>query len=414
MSANHVEIAIIGGNFAGLTTATNLSSKYQVSVIDPSPHFEWIPNIHELVSGTKNPQGLRLSRPEILENAGHAFIQDRVIHIDTAQSQLVLQKQPALHYEVCVVAMGGVSHHYGVAGVEAHASPFRSVEDCHAIELKLEDLLKTQEELSIVIVGAGISGIEALGEILRKHRQHLHLQIHVVEAASQILPGLPISLDQDIRQTCDPYPVFFHMGTGVDAISAGSVVLTSGATLTSHLTIWTAGVVPPQLLQESGLIRPPEKWAGVRQTLRSKYVHNIFVVGDAAELPAPISKQAYYAIEMGECAAENAKRKLQGRSLKRFHPSRKPLLIALGDLDTYMVAGDTVVASKLFAGAKEGIYQLYMARIAASEGLKSIKGIVERFGSGIKELVLPEFMSLQMFKEKRDCRILQLGSSKLT
>ena len=41
-------IAIIGGNFAGLTAAVRLSSRHAVTVIDPSAHFEWMPNIHEL------------------------------------------------------------------------------------------------------------------------------------------------------------------------------------------------------------------------------------------------------------------------------------------------------------------------------------------------------------------------------
>lgn len=33
-------IAIVGGNFAGITAAQNLGARYDVTVFDPSPSFE--------------------------------------------------------------------------------------------------------------------------------------------------------------------------------------------------------------------------------------------------------------------------------------------------------------------------------------------------------------------------------------
>jgi len=59
-------IAIVGGNFAGLTAAQGLGREYDVTVIDRSPHFEWLPNIHELLSGEKRTADLRLSRARVV------------------------------------------------------------------------------------------------------------------------------------------------------------------------------------------------------------------------------------------------------------------------------------------------------------------------------------------------------------
>jgi NADH dehydrogenase len=69
MSAKRKRIAIVGGNFAGLTAAVNLSRRHAVTVIDPSKHFEWLPNIHEILSSVKTPQGLRLERTAIVKQA---------------------------------------------------------------------------------------------------------------------------------------------------------------------------------------------------------------------------------------------------------------------------------------------------------------------------------------------------------
>ena len=48
-------VVIIGGGFAGLTTALNLDRSFDVTLLDPKPWFEFLPNIHELVSGHKRP-----------------------------------------------------------------------------------------------------------------------------------------------------------------------------------------------------------------------------------------------------------------------------------------------------------------------------------------------------------------------
>ena len=68
-----MRIVIIGANFAGLTTAINLPQNYKVSVIDCRPQFEFLPNIHELLSGIKNPDSLRMDRKRLIEGAGHRF-----------------------------------------------------------------------------------------------------------------------------------------------------------------------------------------------------------------------------------------------------------------------------------------------------------------------------------------------------
>ena len=74
---------------------------------------------------------------------------------------------------------------------------------------------------------------------------------------------------------------------------------------------------------------------------------------------------------MGALAAANVTRLLAGRALKPFKPAPKPVLIALGDLQIYLVAGRTVVASKVLAGAKEGVYQVFMAQTAPGKVMQT-------------------------------------------
>jgi Pyridine nucleotide-disulphide oxidoreductase len=230
--------------------------------------------------------------------------------------------------------------------------PFRSVADAQAIEHRLLALVRQGKPLRIVIAGAGISGVEALGEMLRRHRDDASLSVDVVEAGERLLTGLPPALDMDIRRLCEPYAVKFHTASVIAGVTAKGVRLAVGTRLRSELTLWTAGLAPPTLLRESGLSQRDQVWADVHATFQSRYADNTFVIGDAAQLPHPVGKQAFRAIDMGALAAANVQRFLAGRALTPFKPAPKPMLIAFGDLQTYMVAGRKVIASNLIACAK--------------------------------------------------------------
>lgn len=408
MTERRKRIVIVGGNFAGLTAAIKLSRQHVVTVIDPSRHFEWLPNIHEILSSVKTPQRLRLDRAAIVAQAGHRFLRDRVTALHPAQGRLATASGRELQFDACIVAVGALWNTHHIPGVARHALPFRSVADGVAIERRLHQLVQAGMPLRIVIAGGGISGIEALGEILRRHRDDASLSVDVVEASDRLLPGLPPALDADIRRLCAPHAVRFHTGAMIASVSAKGVRLADGQRLRSELTLWTAGLAPPALLRESGLAQPPGLWADVHQTLQSRHADNTFIVGDAAQLPHPVGKQAYNAIDMGALAAANLARFLAGRALKPFKPTSKSQLIAFGDLQTYLVSGRIVVASQALAGAKEGVYQLFMAQMSPGSVLTALPAATGRLWQSWRQLALPQLLSWADFRSQPDRRAVRL------
>jgi NADH dehydrogenase len=259
----------------------------------------------------------------------------------------------------------------------------------------------------VLIVGGGITGIEALGEILRRHRGHAGLRIDLVEAAPRLLPELPPVLDTDLRRLCAAHAVRLHTGTALAKVTPQGVLLADGRRLRADLMLWTAGLAPPPLLAASGLAQPPLPWAAVAHTLQSLHGQALFVAGDAAAPPWPLARQAFHAIDMGALAAANAERLLAGRRLKPFEPSAKPLLIAFGDLQTYLVAGDNVLAGKGLAAAKEGVYQLYMAQMMPGHLLQRLPAATGRLWRGWRELALPELGSLSGIVASSGLRLLR-------
>lgn len=390
MSKQRKRIVIVGANFAGLAAASKLSTDYAVTVVDPTRHFEWIPNIHELVSGVKTGKDLRLDRAHIVSRAGHRFVQGRVLNVDTERHVVVTDTGRELGFDVCIVAIGANASTFCIRGADDNTYPLHGVTDGEAVACALHTLQRDKQPMRLVIVGAGISGIETLGEVLRRYGDNPSLSVDMVEAGARLLPGLPAKLDADIRKLCQPLPVEFHTGTRIARVAPKSVLLDNGRRIPSALTLWTAGLAPPALLRASGLARGGDVWAPVSRTLQSAYSEQVFLVGDAAALPKPLAKQVFHALDMGHCGAVNAQRFLEGRALQAFKSANKPLVITFGELQTYLVAGRTVVANRSLAAAKEGLYQVYMAQMAPRGVLQTLPGVADRLLRSWDTLLKPQ------------------------
>jgi NADH dehydrogenase len=201
------------------------------------------------------------------------------------------------------------------------------------------------------------------------------------------MSGVSTKIDAAVRKLIRPYDVRIHTGLPVAAITPTGVRLQGGKRLHSDLTIWTGGGVAPPLLHVAKLAPKPRQWAPVDATLRSRRHHNVFVIGDAAALSEPIPKQAFHALEMGECAAANVRRAAARRALRPYRPSRTPLLVAFGDLDTFLVAGRSVAANAALAAGKEAVYQVTMAQIDPPSSVHALGGLVSRVIGVTRRLV---------------------------
>ncbi len=407
MSSSRARIVIIGGNFAGLVAASRLSCDHQVTVIDSRADFEWTPNIHEILSGVKNRDGVVLSRASCVSRYGHSFVHDLVTRIDRDSNTVSTEGGLELSYDACLIAAGSQRTMFGIEGAEEHAAGFRLVDDATHIRSRLDQLAARRRRASVVIVGGGVSGIEVLGEILRRRGQGDEFNTHVVELESRILAEQPEGLADDAVQRFAPFPVTLHTDAAVSKVGARSVTLDSGEKLAADLCIWSAGMTLPDFLRDAGLNADDDEWLPVDDTLRSLYADNIFVAGDCAALPEPVRKQAYYAMDMGEVAGDNIARLLGERRLRRFRPAPMPMLVSFGDITTWLVAGESVVASPILAAAKEGVYQATMARLESPlEPLRYSADVVSRAVTATRRLLLPQLTPSKLFLGLTGSRII--------
>jgi NADH dehydrogenase len=346
----------------------------------------------------KRAADLRLPRARLVKRAGHRFVTAEVVRIDARRGRALLAGGTSIEFDACIVAVGGVHDTFGVRGAKRHALAFKGVDDCAAIGREIARLRRRGDRAhraQVVIVGGGLEGIEGLGEILRGEQRRRSLDVTVVEAGPRLLSDMPAALDARVRAHCAAFGVRLLTDTRVTAVTPRRVRLDSGELLRSDLTIWTGGSAPSPLLRASGLAARAGQWAEVTAALQSRRHANVFVIGDAAALPRPLSKQAYHALDMGKCAGDNVSRWLNGRSLRAFRPAPKPTLVAFGDLDTFLVAGRRVLASPALAAAKESIYQLTMAQLDPPLAPATLWAAANRLRRGARRFALPAAGILQ-------------------
>lgn len=431
------KVIIIGANFAGLSAAGQFSTaareagaEVDVTIIDRSFDFEWTPNIHEIISGVKSRQQLHLSRTDIIGRLGHQFLMDQVIALDPENQQLTLKHRGDLSFDVCLIACGHTSRYLGIAGANQHALPFRSSEHVCRISDAIHSAFALNQPLAVAIVGGGFTGIEALGELLRQYANH-HVSISVIEPTQRLLNGLPEVVADDVMSLATAQQVTFHLGKGISGVDSHGVELEDGSLVNADLVIWTAGTELPEFVRNTSLFRQRESGFGcdnssdtqasgipVNMHLQSPHCPSIFVAGDAAQ-PSPgnvksltsLKKQAHHALDMGTIAGKNMLRWLIGEPMQTYVPFEKPIVLAFGDLNTYLVLEKTVIASPLLATTKEMVYQLYMAQLSANLPLTEISlGVASRFMGSVQNMLLPSLSTLKLVALLKHSRLLQRGN----
>jgi NADH:ubiquinone reductase (non-electrogenic) len=389
-------IIIIGANFAGLTAASKLSKSLDVTVIDTKQHFQWTPNIHEILSNVKKETSLSLNLESIITRLGHRFINQTVSSLDGDLQTVTLDDKQTLIYDVLLIASGHTRSNYDIKGASKYAYGFRTADDVIQIHNDIEALLNTSKRsIHINIIGGGFTGIEVLGELLRKHAKDKKLHFNVIDSASRLVKALPEKLSDDILGQCKNYQISFYFNKKITEVKRSSIHFNDKGSIKSDLTIWSAGTQLPDYLDSINTENSSSGLA-VNAYLQTKEFGNIFVAGDSASLPKLLPKQASIALDMGPHAAINISRFCAKKSLKRFKFKNKPVLLSLGDINTYFIQGSLVLASPVLAAAKEAVYQFYMARLSTLLPIEqSALGIASRVTLSTEKLLVTEILKLR-------------------
>lgn len=316
MADNIHKILIIGGGAAGLELATRLGQQLgkqghaEITLLDASSTHIWKPLLHEVASGTlaeaeeieylaqahRNSFRFRLGRMESLNRA----TQEVIVSPTLNEKGIELIPRRTLKYDTLVMSVGSVSNTFGIKGVDQHCMFIDTTSQAYRFQKQLvetyyiksyagQNSLK-DKPLSIVIVGAGATGVELSAELheVTKLLATYGLEdsdkvtITIIEAATQLLPALPPRLSAATQQQLVKLGIQLKLGRRVTEVTETAVHTHDGEIFEADLKVWAAGIKAPDWMKNlDGLETNQINQLIVDQTLKTSDDH-IYAIGDCA------------------------------------------------------------------------------------------------------------------------------------
>ncbi|WP_104202058.1 NAD(P)/FAD-dependent oxidoreductase [Billgrantia saliphila] len=365
-------IVVVGGGAGGLELVTRLGRRLgrrgraEVTLIDRNPTHIWKPLLHEVATGALDSGLDEISYQGHARDNGYRFQRGTLEALDREGRQLRLapvidehgdEVLPArsIDYDLLVLSLGSVSNDFGTPGVAEHCHFLDSPAQAEAFR---RDMLNTflrysdaerrsHPRLTVGIVGAGATGVELAAELYDASRM-LHsygftdmdsgqLEVHLIEAAPDVLPALPERIRTAVRKELERLGVQVHTGTRVVCVDREGIMTADERRIDTDLNVWAAGIKAPDVLAKLGLTLDRNQRIRVEPNLQSVDDPHIFAFGDCASCPQPdgnpVPPRAQAAHQQAQRLYRNLRARLDGGELKPFRYRDRGSLISLAHFE---------------------------------------------------------------------------------
>lgn len=400
MAQERKKVLVLGAGYAGLQTVTKLQKEVsadeaEITLINKNDYHYEATWLHEASAGTINYEDLLYPVESVLKKDKVNFVKAEVTKIDRNAKKVETDKG-IYDFDILVVALGFVSETFGIDGMKDYAFQIENVLTTRQLSRHIEDKFanyaaskeKDDNDLSILVGGAGFTGIEFLGELTDRIPElcskygidQSKVKVTCVEAAPKMLPMFSDDLVNHAVNYLENRGVEFKIATPIVACNEkGFVVEINGEKqqLEAGTSVWAAGVRGSHLMEES--------FEGVKrgrivtnQDLTIAGHDDIFVIGDcSAFVPAgeerPLPTTAQIAMQQGEHVAKNIKHILNGEAKEEFEYVDRGTVCSLGSHD-----GVGIVYGKDITGKKAA----FMKKVIDTRAVFKIGGIGLAFKKG--------------------------------
>jgi NADH dehydrogenase len=314
-------VVIIGAGFGGLSAARALrKAPVDVTVIDRRNYHLFQPLLYQVATAGLSPADIASPIRAILRDQRNtSVLLARVEAVDRA-ARCVIADGCTVPFDYLVVASGARHAYFGHEEWEPVAPGLKKIED--ATDIRRNILLafeKAETEpdpaerarlLTLVVIGAGPTGVEMAGAIAELARRALaadfraidpaQARVILIEAGPRILPSFPESLSTAATRSLHRLGVEIRLGAAVTGCDTDGV--TVGDThVPTRTIVWAAGVMASPAARWLSTDKDRAGRVPVGPDLALPDDPHIFVIGDTAAatgadgrmLPgvAPVAKQ---------------------------------------------------------------------------------------------------------------------------
>lgn len=317
-------ILVLGGGFAGLWSALAaararemLGADIEVTLLNDTPwHSIRVRNYEADLSDTRVPLD------KVLAPVGVRRLQGAVTSIDVAKRTVTFEAagtSQQIGYERLIFALGSRLARPRIPGLAEHGFDV----DTYEAAMRLNDHIAKLPAggSTVLVVGGGLTGIEAAAEMPAKLRAAGIVAPRVILAdhAPRIGSDMGEQAVPVIEEALQALGVERRGGVSVAAVDAGGATLQGGERIEAETVVWCAGMRAHPLTAAFPVERDRLDRLPVDATLKIRGFDAEFAAGDAAAFPIDgihgCVMSCQHARPMGRFAGHNAVCDLLGRPL---------------------------------------------------------------------------------------------------
>ncbi|GAA2925685.1 MULTISPECIES: NAD(P)/FAD-dependent oxidoreductase [Streptomyces] len=286
-------IVVLGAGYTGAIAAGRLARRLHredvaITLVNAEPDFVERVRMHQLAAG----QDLR-PRPfsEMFAGTGVELKLAKVTGVDVDRRTVAVvdangpgePETEELEYDTLVYALGSGWNDQGVPGVAEHAHQIAGRPG--ALRLR-ERLARLDAGESVVVVGGGLTGLEAATEIAEARPD---LDVALV-ARGELGDWLSPKGRRHLRKVFGKLGITVHENSSVTGVAADRVTIADGETIPAAATVWTTGFAVHPIARATALDVDDTGQILVDGTMRSVSHPDVYAIGDAALAMGPGGK----------------------------------------------------------------------------------------------------------------------------
>jgi NADH:ubiquinone reductase (H+-translocating) len=324
-------ILMLGAGFAGLWAAVGAARKLdeigakpsdvEILVVDRNPyHNIRVRNYEVDLSDVAIPLG------KVLDPIGVGHLTAEVRTIDPVRQQVSVatpRGKVRLDYDRLVLALGSALARPDIPGLAKYGfdvDTYAAAARLNAHVAALDARPSSAGRSTVVVAGAGFTGIEVAAEMPRKLRRALpadDCRVILLDPNPVIGATIGDAARPVIREALSSLGIETRLGAEITAVEAAGITLASGEVIPTETLVWCAGMRASPLTASLPGIRDRLGRLTVDPFMRVAGLTNVFAAGDVA---ASLVDDAHatvmscqFARPMGRFAGHNVVADLYGR-----------------------------------------------------------------------------------------------------
>jgi NADH dehydrogenase len=344
-------IVILGGGFAGVTTALELAKRcagtlpVHITLVSDQNFFLFTPMLAEAATGAVESRHVLYPIRPLCGKWGIEFGEMSVEAVDLERRRVIARHRRSetrqqVHYDKLILALGAAPNTAIVPGATEHALTFKGVGDAVKIRNRVIDLFEAaaltddpwmrQRLLTFVVVGAGHAGTELMaaleeltrGILLRHYPSIPQSAVRLVLVGSAVLPQTATNLAAYAKEQLLARGIEIETSRAA-GVSADGLSLQDGRVIPSDCVIWTAGNRVSPVVANLSVPKARDGRLLVNEFFEVQGAPDVYALGDNATQTDPHTGQPYVAtaqvaIRQARSLARQIEAELTGRERKPF------------------------------------------------------------------------------------------------